>query len=149
VRVERWIAAPPERVYEALLDAAAVAAWRVPEGMTSEVHAFEPRVGGRVRVSLSYDDPARVGKSSRRTDTYAGRFTELVPNRRVVEVDEFETDDPALQGAMTMAFELTPERGGTRVTGSHDGLPPGLSEEDNREGWRSALDRLAALLDEA
>jgi uncharacterized protein YndB with AHSA1/START domain len=146
-RVERWIEAPPERVYEALLDADAVAAWRVPEGMSSQVHEFEPRVGGRVRVSLSYDDASGVGKTSGRTDTYSGVFTELIPGRRVVEVDEFETDDPALRGPMTMTFELTSEHGGTRLVGTHDGVPEAVSEEDNQAGWRSSLDRLAALVE--
>jgi len=31
----------------------------VPEGMTSEVHAFDARDGGEFRISLTYDTPDR------------------------------------------------------------------------------------------
>jgi uncharacterized protein YndB with AHSA1/START domain len=146
-RVSRWIAAPRERVYKALLDPAAVARWKVPAGMTCEVHRFEPRPGGRLRVSLTYDEPTGTGKTTSRTDTYHGRFDELVPDERVVEVDEFETDDPSLQGEMTITISLADADGGTEVTGVHEGLPPGVPLADNELGWRESLDRLAALLE--
>ena len=41
--VRQHVKAPRARVYRALLDPRAVAAWRVPAGMTSHVHAFEAR----------------------------------------------------------------------------------------------------------
>jgi uncharacterized protein YndB with AHSA1/START domain len=48
---------------------------------------------------------------------------------------------------MTMTIELTTEHGGTRLVGTHDGVPEAVSEEDNQAGWRSSLDRLAALVE--
>ena len=54
--------------------------------MTSHVHAFESREGGRFRISLTYDAPTGVGKTTAHTDTYRGRFVKRVPNERVVEV---------------------------------------------------------------
>lgn len=42
-RVSRVIDAPRHEVYAALIDSDAVAAWLPPEGMTGDVHAFEPR----------------------------------------------------------------------------------------------------------
>jgi uncharacterized protein YndB with AHSA1/START domain len=146
--VTRRIAAPRGRVYAALLDPDAVVRWKFPAGMTCEVHAFEPRVGGAIHVSLTYDDPAALGKTSGRTDTYRGRFAQLVPDERVVEIDEFETEDPALQGAMTITIELRDsDDGGTELRALHEGLPPGVSAADNETGWHSALDRLAALVE--
>src|SRR2546426_5810830 len=38
------------RSYRALLDPAAIARWRVPAGMSSHVHEFDAREGGRFRV---------------------------------------------------------------------------------------------------
>jgi len=67
--------------------------------MSIVVDQFEPREGGQVRVSLTYASSG-VGKTKERT----GRFVELVPNERVVEIDEFETDDPSLQGEMRMTI---------------------------------------------
>ena len=53
-------------------------------------------VANTTRVSRHLDAP-RAGKMSAHTDTYRGRFVQLVPDTRIVEVIEFETDDPALQ----------------------------------------------------
>jgi uncharacterized protein YndB with AHSA1/START domain len=145
--VMRRLNAPPETVYRALLDPEAIARWRVPDGMTSTVHAFEPREGGKVRVSLTYDAPDQRGKTSVHTDTYHGRFVRLVPNELVVEVDEFETTDPALQGEMTSTIELLDADGGTELRATHEGLPPGVSPKDNETGWRMSLDKLAALVE--
>lgn len=147
-RVTRHIDAPPSRVYRALVDAEAVARWRFPTGMRIEVHEFNGCAGGSVRVSLTYDAPHRAGKTTAHTDTYRGRFVELVPGERVVEVDEFETDDPALRGEMTSTVTLADtDDGGTWLVAVHDGLPSAVSPADNELGWREALDRLAALVE--
>jgi uncharacterized protein YndB with AHSA1/START domain len=115
--------------------------------MTCEVHEFEPRVGGTIRISLTYDAPDRAGKTQGRTDTYRGRFVALVPNELVVEADEFETDDPALRGEMTITVRLSDAPGGTELVAVHDGLPEGISPADNEVGWRESLARLAALVE--
>lgn len=115
--------------------------------MTSHVHEFDPREGGAIRVSLTYDAPTGTGKTTAHTDTYHGRFVKLVPDEQVVEVDEFETADPALQGEMTITISLADADGGTDVLAVHDGLPRGVSAADNETGWRLALARLAALVE--
>jgi len=72
----------------------AVATWMVPAGMTSLVHAFDAREGGSFRKSLTYDEPAGIGKTTAHSDTFHGHFVKRVTNERVVEVVEFETKDP-------------------------------------------------------
>jgi uncharacterized protein YndB with AHSA1/START domain len=146
-RMTRHISVPREKVYRALLDPEAIAKWKVPEGMSCRVHAFDPREGGTFRISLTYDAPTAAGKTTAQTDTYHGRFAKLVPNEQVVEVDEFETMDPALQGEMTITITLSDANGGTDVLAVHEGLPPGLSPSDNETGWRMALAKLARLLE--
>jgi uncharacterized protein YndB with AHSA1/START domain len=42
--ITRHVNAPRAIVYRALLDARAVAKWMVPDGMTSKVPEFDPRV---------------------------------------------------------------------------------------------------------
>jgi uncharacterized protein YndB with AHSA1/START domain len=146
-RITRHLNAPRAVVYRALLDARAVATWQVPDGMTSQVHAFDPREGGSFRISLTYDAPTGTGKTTARTDTFHGRFLKLVPNQQVVEVVEFETADPALRGEMTITIALADADGGTDIFAVHDGLPPGLSAADNDTGWRMSLAKLAALVE--
>ncbi|WP_225414339.1 SRPBCC domain-containing protein [Stigmatella hybrida] len=140
--------APRASVYRALVDARSIAAWRVPPGMTSHVHAFDPREGGLIRISLTYDMPTGTGKTTAHTDTYHGRFVKLVQDEQVVEVVEFETEDPALRGEMTLTLTLTDAAdGGTDVLAVHEGLPRGVPAEDNETGWRLSLARLAALVE--
>src|SRR4051794_13165181 len=113
-RVTRHLSAPRSRVYAALIDGDAIPRWKVPREMTAEVHEFDGCEGGRYRVSLTYTAPDRAGKTSAHTDTYSGRFVRLVPDEQVVEVQEFETSDPALQGEMTSTITLADaDDGGT------------------------------------
>ncbi|GGM30475.1 SRPBCC family protein [Dactylosporangium sucinum] len=145
--VSRHVNAPREAVYRALLDPDAIARWRVPTNMTSEVHEFEAREGGRFRVSLTYTAGDETGKSGAHTDTYHGHFVRLVPGEQVVEVFEFEAADPALGGAMTLTTSLRDSGGGTEVTMHHENLPDAVPAADNELGTRMALDNLAALVE--
>jgi uncharacterized protein YndB with AHSA1/START domain len=146
-RVSRHIRAPRSAVYRALLDAEAIAKWRVPTGMTSQVHEFDAREGGSFRVSLTYDVPQASGKSTAHSDTYRGHFRKLVPNEEVVEVIEFETTDLAFAGTMTMTTTLTEAPGGTEVLVVHEGIPGGVTAADNETGTRMALENLAHLVE--
>lgn len=141
--------APRRAVYRALLDPEAVARWRVPAGMRARVHEFDAREGGRFRVSLTYELPGQAGKSSTHTDTYQGRFTRLVPDSQVVEVIEFESEDPAFAGSMTMTTTLTESGDGTDVEILHEGIPDGIAPEDNETGTRMALANLATLVEDS
>jgi uncharacterized protein YndB with AHSA1/START domain len=146
-QITRHLNASRETVYRALIDPRAVEKWKVPDDMTAQVHEFDAREGGSIRVSLTYNQPRKSGKSTPHTDTYRGRFVKLVPNRQVVEADEFETTDPALQGEMTTTITLNDADGGTDLVATHDGLPPGISAADNELGWRMALAKLARLVE--
>lgn len=151
-RVSTHVSASPTEVYRALLDADSIAHWRVPDDMTARVHEFDAREGGRFRVSLTYDEPTGVvasrGKTTARTDTYHGHFVSIVPDREVVEVTQFETDDPALRGEMTMTTSLTPTESGTEVVIVHEGVPDAVPRADNEAGTRMALAKLARMLAE-
>ena len=143
-RISRQLAAPAAVVYRALTDAEAVKAWRFPEGMSIQVHEFDGREGGRFRVSLTYHDNTAVGKTEHATDTYHGHFEQLLEGRKVVEVLEFETSDPASAGEMRITYELSERDGVTTLVATHENVPPGVRLEDNELGWSMALQKLAA-----
>ena len=146
-RVYQHVRAPRHAVYRALLDPRAVQRWMVPDGMRSEVHAFDPREGGGFRISLTYEAPDAKGKSGAHTDTFHGRFVTLVPDAEVVQAIAFETPDPALAGEMRVSYSLREVDGGTEVIGLHEGLPRGVAPADNERGWRSSLAKLAKLVE--
>jgi uncharacterized protein YndB with AHSA1/START domain len=119
----------------------------VPDGMTSHVHSYDAREGGTFRISLTYDNPESAGKTSSATDTFHGRFIKVVPDSTVVQVVEFETDDPATQGEMTITYLLEDHDGETEVIGIHEHMPPGLSVTANEVGWAMSMDKLAQLVE--
>jgi uncharacterized protein YndB with AHSA1/START domain len=146
-RLACHIRAPRASVYRALLDPESVQRWMVPEQMTSRIHSFEAREGGTFRISLTYDRPTTAGKTNTRTDSFHGRFVKLVPDTEVVQAVEFETDDPAMQGEMTITYTLADAGRGTDLVGRHENLPPGVSPADNELGWSMAIDKLAKLVE--
>ena len=90
--------------------------------------------GGTFRVSLTYDDPTKPGKSAGATDTYKGRFARLVADRLVVEAIEFETADPELVGEMTVTTTLRRAERGTDVVVLHQGLPRACPRPTTKPG---------------
>lgn len=146
-KVSRIVRAPRKAIYRALTDPEALVQWRVPDDMTAEMHAFDPRPGGRYRMSLTYTDPARRGKTSGSTDAFQGRFAALVLDERVVELIDFESGDAGFSGTMRMTTSLADADGGTEVTILHENLPAGVRPEDNEIGTRMSLAKLARLVE--
>lgn len=146
-QVTRHIRAPRARVYRALLDPESVQCWMVPEQMTSRIHSFDAREGGTFRISLTYDRSTTAGKTDRQTDSFHGRFVRLVPDAEVVQVVEFESDDPSMQAEMTITYTLADAGSGTELVGLHENLPPGVSPADNELGWSMSIDKLAKLVE--
>lgn len=146
-RLHCHIKAPRAQVYRALIDPQAVTTWMVLDGMTSHVHTFEAWEGGIFRISLTYTAPTDTGKTSAQTDTYHGHFVKLVPDEQVIEMMEFETTDPTMQGEMRVTFTLTDVDGETDLLAVHDNVPPGVAPADNELGWRMSLAKLAALVE--
>lgn len=70
----------------------------------------------------------------------------LVPGARIVQEVDFESDDPAFAGTMTMRWELTPTDGATLVEIAADNVPDGISADDHAAGMDSSLENLAAHL---
>lgn len=120
----------------------------VPDQMTSHISSFDPREGGTFRISLTYEMRTSVGKTNPQSDSFHGRFVKLVPDTQVVQAVEFETDDPAMAGEMTIAYTLTDTEGGTNLVGLHENLPPGVSPTDNELGWRMSIDKLTKLVED-
>ena len=67
------IAAPPEKVYAAFVDADALAAWLPPAGKSGRFGRFDLPPGGSYRMVLTYADPATSrGKTTANSDVVEG-----------------------------------------------------------------------------
>jgi uncharacterized protein YndB with AHSA1/START domain len=142
----RVIKASPGSIYQAHIDPHALVSWLPPKGMRARVDAYDPREGGTYRIVLTYDQAkhSAPGKTSAHSDVVRGRFLELVPNERIVQLVEFESEDPAYAGEMKMTWTLAAVPEGTNVTIRCENVPAGIRHEDHEAGLKSTLDNLAA-----
>lgn len=146
-RASRVVASSPEQVYAALVDPDALSTWLPPAGMRAGFDWYDARPGGGYRMVLTYLDSAgSPGKSTSESDVVEARFVELQPGVRVVQEVQFESDEPAYAGTMTMTWELERVENGTRVEFRAEDAPPGISAEDHQAGLESSLRNLAAYL---
>ena len=147
-RGSRVMAAPPGRVWAALVDPEALLVWLPPGGMTARFEWFDARPGGSYRMVLTYSDAAGApGKATADSDIVEARFVDIVPGERVVQAVDFVSDDPAYAGTMIMTWEVTAADAGTRVTIVAEDVPDGISAEDHAAGLDSSLTKLAAYLE--
>ncbi len=137
VRLHRIVAAPPEKVYRALTDADAMAAWLPPYGFTGRVHAIDVRVGGSYRMSFT-------NFTSGNTHSFGGEYREVVPNERLQYTDVF--DDPNLPGEMLTTVTLRAVLVGTELSIVQEGIPDVIPVEMCYLGWQDSLDKLARLV---
>ncbi|MBA2078639.1 SRPBCC family protein [Rhodanobacter sp. PCA2] len=138
VRLLRVFTAPPERVYRAFLDPAALAKWLPPDGFTCTVHELDARVGGRYRMSF-----ANFGSGN--GHSFGGTYLELVPNARIVHDDRF--DDPNLPGTMVTTIVLREVSCGTEVQIEQAGIPDVIPTEQCHLGWQESLTLLERLVE--
>lgn len=145
-RASRIIRASAAAIYRAFTDPEALAVWLPPTGMKGEVLAFDATPGGTYRMVLTYVAPGPVprGKTSDNTDVVVARFLELVANERVVQAVDFQSDDPAFAGTMTMTWSLAADAAGTEVVILCENVPEGIGKDDHDKGLASTLENLAA-----
>jgi hypothetical protein len=78
----RVVAASSDRVYAALIDPDALAAWLPPAGMSGRFEQFDARPGGSYRMVLTYADASTAtGKATADSDIVEARFIDIVPGR--------------------------------------------------------------------
>jgi uncharacterized protein YndB with AHSA1/START domain len=144
-RALRDIAAPPAEVFEAMVGREALLAWLPPAGMVGRFERFDLRSGGSYRLVLTYaKHSGEAGKSGAGSDVVEARVIEVAAGVRVVQQVDFESDDPAYAGTMTMTWALTPTAAGVQVEIRADDVPVGISAADHQTGMASSLANLDA-----
>ncbi len=138
VTLHRVLRAPPERVYRAFLDPAAMVKWLPPHGFTGQVHELDARVGGRYRMSFTNFGTGHA-------HSFGGTYLELVPNERIRHDDRF--DNPDLPGTMDTTVILKPVACGTELQVVQSGIPAAIPVEFCYLGWQESLVLLAQLVE--
>lgn len=138
VRLHRVLRAPPERVYRAFLDGAAMAKWLPPYGFVCQVQQMDARVGGSFRMAF-------INFASGHGHAFGGTYLELQPHQLIRYNDRF--DDPSLPGEMQVTVELSVVSCGTELTVLQEGIPEAIPLEMCTLGWQQSLAQLAQLVE--
>lgn len=129
VTIERRIAAPPEKVFDAWLDPEGLGGWlfRTPDGEMEHVEV-DARVGGRFRID------------ERRGDEVAEHYGEYVALERPrCLAFDFWTSFSDTRTRVTV--EIAPDGGGSLLTLTHEGVWADW-EDRTRQGWTMILEGL-------
>jgi uncharacterized protein YndB with AHSA1/START domain len=138
IKLHRVFKAVPEKLYKAFTDADAQAKWLPPGGFTCKVHHFDAKVGGTYRMSFT-------NFSSGKSNSFGGKFLELVPNELIRYSDQFE--DPNLPGEMITTVSIRQVSCGSEVNIVQDGVPDVIPPELCYLGWQESLKQLTDLVE--
>ncbi|WP_434664982.1 SRPBCC family protein [Aeromonas sp. NJAU223] len=138
VTLHRVLKAPPDRVYRAFIEGAALAKWLPPHGFTCKVEHLEARVGGTFRMAFT-------NFGTGHSHAFGGEYQELEPGKRIRYTDRF--DDPNLPGEMRVTIHLKAVLCGTELAIEQAGIPALIPVEMCYLGWQESLAQLAALVE--
>jgi uncharacterized protein YndB with AHSA1/START domain len=138
VRLHRVLAAKPEKVYRAFLEADALAKWLPPYGFTCHVEHLDAKAGGTFRMSFK-------NFTSGNSHSFGGEYLELVPHSLIRYTDRF--DDPNLPGVMQVTINLKPVSCGTEINIEQAGVPAVIPLEACYLGWQESLVQLKRLVE--
>jgi uncharacterized protein YndB with AHSA1/START domain len=135
LRLERLIAAPPERLFALWTDPEQVVRWWWPEGYQLPSCDLDVRPGGAWRATVQTADGQRKAVS--------GIYRVVEPPRRLVLTWGWVGDDGTRghETEVTVTFEAVP--GGTRLVLLHQGFESKERCDAHGRGWSSSFDRLA------
>lgn len=133
--VRRTIAAPAKDVFDAWIDAKAMAAWMRPGNAGRSDVTVDARVGGQFEIVM-----------------HTGRG-DAIPHRGVYRVIDrprqlvFTWNSPyAGDHDSLVTVDFHARAGGTEVVITHEKLPTEVAVGQHREGWTECLDGLGAHL---
>jgi uncharacterized protein YndB with AHSA1/START domain len=138
LRLERLIAAPPERVFELWTEPELVAQWFGPDGFDIPSYAIDPRPGGKWRTTMRSPE----GK----LHTVSGVYRVIDKPRRLVFTWAWDQDDGSRghETEVTVTFEATP--GGTRLKLLQQTFQDRGARDNHGKGWSSSFDCLARVV---
>jgi uncharacterized protein YndB with AHSA1/START domain len=142
---EIHIAAPPDRVFQALIDPKQVMRWWTSEQCEIESFSMEPKRGGR----WTYDTKQSTLKVNGVTKFHSdGEVLEYDPPRRLAYtwIANWHQDKSR---RTVVRWELTPKSGGTQVKVTHSGLANlPIARKDYSGGWPGVVAQLKKFVEQ-
>jgi len=138
------IAAPPERVFQALTRPEQLLRWWTNDVCKAELWQVDARRGGRWNCRMRSETLTINGTSVFEAN---GEILECDPPRLLVYSWITNWSPPDTQDSV-VRWELTPAAGGTTVKMTHSGLTPELAK-DYSHGWPDVVGRLHSFAEQS
>lgn len=138
VRLERFVPAPPEKVFAAWTRPDLLARWYAPAPASVGAAEVDLRVGGAWRI--------RMDAPEGRVYTAHGVYRAIDAPRRLVFTFDWAEEENRMGVETVVTVDFQAVDGGTRVALAHEGLPGTEAAEGHASGWTACLDRLASAL---
>jgi uncharacterized protein YndB with AHSA1/START domain len=145
VTAEIEIAAPPERVFEAIANREQALQWGSSDAFQIVLWEMDVRVGGAWR----FVSKERSGKNPPGLDNFDhhGEYLEVDPPRLLVH-SWYANWHPDPSHRTIVRWELTPTKTGTRLKVTHSGLAPlAGAAQGYGDGWPGLLQQIKNFLE--
>ena len=140
LRIERLIAAPPERVFAHWVEPALIVKWWGPEGYDIPAQALDVRPGGSWRTTMRSPEGKRM--------TVSGVYRTIDPPKRLVFTWAWENEKGVRGHETEVTVEFAVAPGGTRLTIVQQAFATAESRDQHQRGWNSTIDCLEKLVSE-
>jgi uncharacterized protein YndB with AHSA1/START domain len=138
------IAAPPERVFQALTDAGELKQWFTSAECPVKVWAMDPRADGSYRYATEKGSILINGVSEFECH---GHITEFDPPRVLAYTWYANWHDDSTRRTL-VRWELTPSNAGTHVKVTHSGLAHlPIARKDYGGGWPEVVEKLKGFVE--
>lgn len=140
VIAERYLSAPPEKVFKAMTDPELIAQWWGPRRYKTVVEEYEPRRGGCWRFHNVDDDGNEYG--------FHGVIHELLQDERITQTFEFE-GAPGHVVLEQLTLSADGERTHVHVVSAFTSVEDrdAMAQTGMTEGMAETYDRLEELLE--
>jgi len=132
------VPAPPQRVFAALTEPAAVTKWFGPRGFTMPEIELSLRVGGGYRFTMQPPEGEAFHLS--------GEFLEIDAPHRLAYTFRYDEPDPD-DRETTVRLTLVPVDDATEVTLRQGEFATQARLELHRDGWTDSFDKLRAVVE--
>lgn len=137
VIAEIEIAAPPERVFQAIVDREQALQWGGGEAFEITDWELEARVGGKWRL-ISKE---RQAKGAGQIFDHHGEVLQINPPH-LLEYTWLANWHPDPSHRTIVRWELTPTKTGTVLKVTHSGLAPLDAAKDYAQGWPGLVEQI-------
>ena len=129
--IRRQYAAPPEKVWKALITPAGLKLWMGPGDGHVPIAEVDARVGGSYRIVMVKADGEQFD--------VRGVYREVNPPTRLVYTWAWQST-PERESLVTV--DLRPKDGGTELTLTHSQFADEAARDGHEKGWNVCLARL-------